>query len=746
MFVDRGRPLFAFLVFCLILLLPMSVCRGQAGDRPTSLQIVPQSAAFYWASMNHQAQYNAVVESKAWDNVMNSVIGERMRTAYRSGRRRGWEQFGQGNPFADYLEGYSESIGSVPGKMALSMCSQIVGNEVFVYADEDWLAASQAIQRFTTEMNSMQEERGELDPHELIRIAATEFAGVNMPTIVLGTVLDEPDQIKGLLATAEAALDTLFQNLPPDADPIVDAFDVVEEDGFYCLHMDFDSETLPWEELERDPQFEPFVDDLKDLLKDKTVSVSLGIKDNFLLFSIGPSLDHIRNLGQGNLLINHEKLTRLRDSMSGKTLTGVMYSSEASALNSRESMAGMIDSVVSGVTTFLDVSNDEIDADVDGLADDLKADAIELKKDLDNMLPAPGAWLTYSFLTSEGIEGFTLNWAEARYMDSSQPLDLLNHLGSKPVLAAVARDRLADQQFSFSRKWLSRIYDYVTEYVPRNIPDEEDADTAARFMEELRSSLGEIADATEEHLLPTTEAGEFGLVLDFSVRKPSWHTDMPEADIPVPVPAIALVLEIDDAEQVRKAGGRYLKAVADLVEAIRRLPDSDVPPEFQVVSPQTMTVDGIEKYYYSLPAEAGVDSSIEPNALLSDKLLVLSTSADQSLALMRQASPEFDPVLAAHQNKPLMSVVWYDNAEFVDALETWGMYGMQLFAAEGGTLDQDYGGSNTDLNFTHDEVMVGIDSLVDFIRCFRSYSSSTWVDGDVQITHSLMRFVDVEDE
>ncbi len=746
MFVNLGRLPVACLVVFLFLFWPFSVCVGQTVDRPTSLQIVPDTVAFYCSSMNHRAQYEAIVNSKAWDQVMNSAIGERMRTAYRSGRRRGWEQFGGGNPFASYLEGYSESVGSVPGKMALGVASQIVENELFFYADEDWIAASQAIQRFTGEMNSMRDELGEIDPLELIKIAKAEFANVNMPTLVLGAVLDEPDQVKGLLATAEAAIDALFENLPPEADPLIDAFDVVEEDGFYCLHMDFNAQMIPWEQLREDPDFSPFVDDLKDLLNDKTVSVSLGIKDNFLLFSIGPSLEHLRQLGQGNLLIDNEKLTRLRESMSGKTLTSVTYSSEAAAIDGHESMAGMVDSVVSGVTTFLEVGRNEMEVDVEGLADDLKADSVELKKDLMAALPQPGAWLSYSFQTSDGIEGFAFNWGEARYQDGSLPLDLLSHVGQRPAFAAIARDRHADQQFAISRKWMARIYDYVTKYVPRNIPDEKDAETATRFMAELRGSLGEIADATAEHLLPATEKGAFGFVIDFSVRKPTWHNEMPAADVPVPVPSMAMVLEIDDAGQIRKAGSRYLKAVTDLVESIRRLPDSGIPPEFQVVSPQTIAVDGFEKYFYSLPPEAGVDSSIEPNALLGDKLLVLSTSAGQSPALMRQESPAFDRVLSSLRNEPLMSAVWYDNAEIVDALESWGRYALQLNSANGGTLDLNFDASNTELNFSHEEVMAGIESLVDFVRCFRSFSSSTYMEGDVQVTHSLMRFVDVDDE
>ena len=45
---------------------------AQDSARPTSLEIVPQSAAWYWASINHQAQRAAVVESRAWQQLMDT--------------------------------------------------------------------------------------------------------------------------------------------------------------------------------------------------------------------------------------------------------------------------------------------------------------------------------------------------------------------------------------------------------------------------------------------------------------------------------------------------------------------------------------------------------------------------------------------------------------------------------------------------------------------------------------------------
>jgi hypothetical protein len=736
-----GPPLRRFAAVTILMAIA-TVISAQEPPRSNSLEIVPESAAFYYASMNHRAQYEAVVQSNAWKRLMDTTIAERMRKAYRSGKRTGWEQFGAGNPFAAYLQGYSESMGSPPARIGLNILKQIFENEVFVYADQDWVDMAEAIQRVSNRVSQRLGEQGQLEPADLLDIASQELVGVNTPTVVIGTVLDDPVQMQSLLGTAEAALDQLFGRLPTGLESFRDAYQVVEEDGLYCLNLQLSAELVPWDELREDDELSMYVDDLKALLDDKTFSLSVSIKEHFLLVSIGPSLDHIRQLGKGRLLAEHEKCAPLRQFSSEKQIVGIAYTSESAALARYHSLPGTIDSLVSVAGMVIENLDDQLD--LDGLRDDLETDASRLKAELPVMFSKPGASLSFGFMTDRGIEGYGWRWGDVR-LDGSQALGLLDHLGKRPLFAIVGRDKNRDRQFAFSRKWLGRIFDYVQKYVPRNMENDKQAQVLSGFMSELRPALTELANATSEDLLPATEGGAFALVVDCSSRNSKWHTQMPAAHEPVPVPSLALLMEINDVTKIRTAGTRYLQVVSDVFEMVRRLPDSNIPPEIRVHPPSHRQVDGADQYYYALPPEAGLDDSLVPHALLGEQLLILSTCTDQSARLMPASATERDGPIGQHCDQPLMSAMCFSNTELIDAIVAWGRYALEQAHGEGESLAVRFEAENEGLNFTEEEVLEGIDSIIALMKCFDSYSSVTYLEEEAQITHYLLKFTDVND-
>ena len=263
-------------------------------ERPTSLDIVPADVSFYFASMNHQAQYEAVVNSNAYQQLMDGTVARTMRRAYRSGRRRGFQQFGRGNPFGQYLEAYSQTVGSVPGKMAMSFLREIFGNEFFIYAEEDWNRVSDAVAR-----TYLRVFREVLQPDDLqnfdeetlaalLPVLREELEGVNTPTLVMGTVLDEPASIKLLLEMAEGGFNQFLNQLPTEMEYVAEAFEVIEKDDAYLLNLKLTSEMIPWSEMKGDPFFEEHGDEIRALLSGKSIAVTFGVKGNFLLLSVGP--------------------------------------------------------------------------------------------------------------------------------------------------------------------------------------------------------------------------------------------------------------------------------------------------------------------------------------------------------------------------------------------------------------------------------------------------------------------------
>jgi len=752
---DLASPLFTIVMTLALALVSLSSLVAQDSQdqqRPTSLEIVPETASFYMASMNHAAQYDAFVQSNAYQKLMDCEVAKRMRKAYRKGRRNGFGQFGWNNPFAEYLGGYAESVGSVPGKMVINYLRDIFGNEVFVYGDQDWMDMSRAVSDFYKEAGVTMES---MDPNNmdeetirgLLQLGRKHMAGVNTPRLVMGTVLDAPGGTKSLLQMAELGIDEIMTQIPDEMDYVIDAYEVIERGDLYMLTFQVDSEMLPWEDLEGDPEFAPFMDDIKAILAGKTINVSLGVKGRYLLLSIGPDNQHVMNLGKGKRLVDLPRLKPLKDAAAQHPITTVNYVSEELARFNYESIPGMIDMVSQMIDVGIRAGMAEAGGQAEGLAglsDDLKADAQELKQDLLEHLPKPGAYLGFSYMFEKGFEGYIYNWAENKYLDDSAPLTIVDYMGQNPAMFAASRDSGDQRQYEIARKWLARVVDRVLKYGPEMAPNDREAQMFRDLGGEVREILSTLADSTQSNLLEATGGSQSALIMDFTTAKDSWHDMMPESYIDLPIPSLAVVIEHDNSEKIVATGSSYLKATRDVVEMIRQIPGSDVPDEFQIQDPLTKSAFGGDLYFYEFPIQAGLDNSLAPHALIRDDLLLLGYSMDQTERLLQGKAPSLNGLLA-DRTQNAMSVAYYNNRELVNALHAWFKYGIRVAKDDGLEISLDQDVEDDTLAFQEPELMEALNHVLDLVKCFESCSSMSYMEDGVQVTRYQMLFEDIQD-
>ncbi len=715
-------------------------------ERPTSLDIVPDTATFYLASMNHAAQYEAIINSNAYQQLMNCEVGKRMRKAYRSGRRNGFGQFGWSNPFANYLDGYAQSVGSVPGKITMNYLKDIFGNEVFVYGDQDWLDMSQALSAFFNEASSTMADVDDVNAmaepkiRELLQLGRKHMQGVNTPKLVMGTVLDSPSGTKSLLQMGEMGIDELLNQIPPDMEYILEGYKVIEEDDLYLLTFQLDSEMVPWGKLESDSEMGPYVDDIKAILADKSINISVGVKGQFLLLSIGPDDSHLKSLGEGDLLIDLPQLAPLKAAGAKHALTSVRYTSEKVAKFNHQNVPRLVDTIMSAVKTGLKLDPVE---ELDGLIEDLESNVDELKSDIAAMSPDPGAYLGFSYIFENGIEGYVYNWAENKYLDGSKPLTIIDHVGQRPTMFVASRaSSSATAQFQTVRKWIGRGFEIAMKYAARSIPDEDEAEMFVDVTSEVREILSQVADSTVDNLLAATSGDQSAMAMDFTTARKSWHDMMPESDEDLPIPSMALLIEHHDKDKISAAGASYLGAVEDFTELIRDLPNSDVPDEFQIQSPQMKSEMGGDLYFYPLPIQAGLDDSLTPHALLLDDMVVLGYSLDQTERLLKQDTSGVKGLLA-DRSKNMMAASYYNNREMVDALYTWTKYGISIAKEDGLKIEMDQDVENDTLAFTESEIMDAVEQAIVLLKCFESASSMSYMEGDAQVARYQLLFKDV---
>lgn len=740
--------LFPFLILVFLPLATQNAVRGQEvserASPPSSLSLVPADAAFYYASMNHRPQIDAVLESRAWEQLMYTRVAKQMRKAYRSGLRRGWDQFGPNNPFADVLEAWSESAGSPAGGILMNTVRQVLANEVFLYADENYTMVSEATGRFAARVATLSELNEEEMVADILAAACEEFEDLALPTIVLGAVLDEPEGIKSLLATMDIAVSGLFENFADSGEPfLADAYEVLDEPGLFAVTFSLNGDELPWESLENDVELSDLLPDLKRLLKGKSVSVAVAVRDRFLIAMIAPDLEPLRNPGAGPLLIDDPRFAEIKQSLEEKKLTHVFYDSASLASCRRQSWIGMVDSATSMLSTLMRQSPEGRDGKLDAMLEQLMKDAPEFRKDLEQLIPAAGASLSWSYLTESGYAGKALSWSGTRYAGDSAPLKLLRQAGPSTLLLNASRDKDRAAQFAIARKWCDRAIDYLVDHVPDLLPenDREDILPILNAAEApVRSALGAIS----EDLVPAMDSGEFLFVLDLEKGGEHWHRDLPESGKPGPIPIVSLVVEISDEQKVRDAGQALFSAATEMVSAMRQLPNNEIPESFRIEAPLKESVNGFERRFWSLPQEMGLDSDIQPHLMLGENLLGVSLSLSRLEALMNKSHSEPGSFVSGIADKPLVSAVVYNHSALVDALRQWVDYGLAVGKSEGASLEVGIGAENEDLHFSESDIVELIDAGFNLFGCFKSYSSTTRIEDGVWVTETETRFSDIE--
>src|SRR5258708_23342487 len=113
------------------------------------------------------------------------------------------------------------------------------------------------------------------------------------------------------------------------------------------LVLNLDGKMVPWDQIplkqiEKTPgEFDKLVEKLKRL----TLSISIGVRGDYLLVSIGPSTDHVANLGNGKLLVSRPEFQPL-SKYAGERLTSIHFASKEArvAENASEAnLSGLLD-------------------------------------------------------------------------------------------------------------------------------------------------------------------------------------------------------------------------------------------------------------------------------------------------------------------------------------------------------------------------------------------------------------------
>ena len=701
---------------------------GELADLDASVRLIPEDAAFYGAMLRGREQIEAIGNSRAWAKIMEMPI-------VRMGLMT-W-QVQASDP--DSVPGKIEAALKDPDtRKVIDTVADMFSNEVFIYGEHSCVEFLDLVQRvmgavqFGALSMAASGQAGAINQDDMMAMIffstmAENLELVKFPDVVIGFKLTDAqraaEQLEGLYALGTMTF---------EPNPLLKGrFRKTAIGGHEYLTLSLDGKMVPWEELpmedlKRLPMEEGSVEKVIGRLKEMTLVVALGIRDDYLLLSIGNSTDCLAGLGRGKLLIDRAELKPL-EPFARERLTSIGYVSK-SLMTLLSTTAEDIDGLRDLAVQFLPMAPlppDQIQR--------IRGDVADLATDLKMLIPEPGAAMSFSFLTDQGIESYAYDWGEHAELDGSKPLGLLQHLGGSPLLAVVGRSKTSTEGYDLLVKWLKVGYGYIEDFAVPQMPPE-----GRRQYEKAVVALLPLVkradNATRTMLIPALADGQGALVIDAKLTSRQFVRVLPPTEEPMPMIEPAVVVGVSDAELLRKAFGEYRSALDGVVDFIREANPGAIPEDFAIPDPEVTEGPAGTIFGWALPAAWGVDEKIAPNLGLSETVGVMSASPDHTRRLLTP-TPLASPGVLTDPDRPLAGAVLFDWAGLVDAAAPW-----VRFAA----------GKIMEKNRTDESeaavIMDQVETVLEVLRVPRKYTSASYFEDGALVTHSLLEIRDVEEQ
>ncbi len=725
---SRIRPLLAA-----ALLLALTLPAGAEEKKlDSSLGLIPADAAFYGSMLRNREQVQAVANSKTWAKITKLPFYQLARIAIQ-------QQF-VGEQFAEVRAWMEED----ENRNLLAMLTDAVSDDIFCYGSGNWVDFIDLCQqmysgmRYTGPIEQLLKDPNFKDQKAMqyaqirgmLRVLARNPKKIKFPDLAFGFKVKDAKKADAQIARLEAMAQLLSTLNPMFKDRVKRT--KVGQDSF--LTLNFDGEMIPWDQIDWKDVEEAAgeFDGVRKNLKKLTLTISLGIRQGFLLFAIGSTAEGLTALGgEGPRLTSRAELKPLM-ALAEKRFTGIGYNSKALAVVSQMSKED-IDQLTVMAEKALDAAG-VAESKRKSIMKDLTGLASEFKKSLS----APGASLRFSYLSERGYEGYSYEYGEFPDRDSSKPLTLLQHVGGDPILATVGRSKNSLEQYQQMSKWVKIAFGHAEPLILEKIGEAEKKqyEEISKLVFPLLKRFDEI---NAKMLLPALADGQAGLVLDAKWKSKQWHPQLPQGGKTLPMPELAVLVGVSDRELLEKAMKSYGKLIEDvLVEVKKHSPPDSQPPFTKLPVPEVKEGKAGKIYLWRLPKELQADARVAVAAGLSEKVGAVALSAEHAERLLSAKPLKVEGGPLANTKRPLTGASYFNWPVFVDALSPWVM-----FAVEQAPLDQLPTPGNAekkeggDAKKTQREVVFfHVRTILDALKAIGISSSATYIQDGAMITHS----------
>ncbi len=614
-----------------------------------ALMRAPADASVFSSSQHLLPRWKAVWESAAVQSLLDLPLAQQLRT--QIGRHpvyRGLQKQLETNPVL------------VQGMPVLE---DAISTEVFVCAGPelaDFAAAASSLMnsaRFAS-LKGMKEGTGP----GAMNAAMTEafIDGVlasgdqlRVPSVLMGFRLTKPEEAKKFIDAWVPKIGPLPEGIEIKKATIAGAEfytlelagEDVPDDAFAAMREGLAEGGVP----------ESKINDLLGWLKSQRLVLALGIKDDYLMVSIGKDTAMLERWGTGPSLAESRALEPLRKHHKSGLLS-VSYTS-AALIDVTEWTADDLTAVQDALLGAIPDGEETAE-----IKTRLEADLPKLVKEFSAYLADTGSTLSFSF-DNQGVESYTFTETSSTLLDCSAPLSILTHRGKRPIAYAAGRGLKSPGTYDAFTRWLKVAFAYFEDFAVPTM-EEEPRKEYEKAMKLARPFLKSIDETTRTNLIPSVDGTQSIVALDgrgMVDRLPDGEPMLAA----MPVLRLGAVVELHDADKFKLAMKEYAAAVRRLLAGIKKdFPDADV--DFELPAPEATEAAGGTLYSYRWPwLEMGADLHL--CALLKGRLLVLASSSKYAEELTDPVAMPACPV--THPDRAVGAVGAFEGPPCWDALE-----------------------------------------------------------------------------
>jgi hypothetical protein len=641
--------------------------RAQDFGKDTSLRLIPVDADLYVGSYRQSEQWNQFLSEPFVKKLLDlPVVQENLEEFQQQWKNR---------------EGASANIRMVwdnPNfKEALQFLQQIAKDEWFFFADKSMssmLRATAAMNEEFQAIVSRQAAGDDLDASEVFDKLIDGVESFVIPTTVIGARCEDEDLAITKVDQLEAAIQ-LGASMAPDASKLVRLLKRVEDSRGSRLTIELSGKLIPWELVPITDGFdEEARDNLKDVLNRKSIAITIGTLDKYFLVGFSERSKDILNLGKSASLLEHPDMAPVQEGLK-KPIFSINYVSDSFALANFDSQLKNFFSKNFSNLLLQVEGQTELSDELQDLLGGIRADLHWMDDAIGQYVPTQKGSASYKYFTPEGWEQMTYNRTKDVLQDGSKPLSLLQHVGGDPLMMLVSRLQNKPEYFQLMRQIVQRFKKHLDTAMTTDLENSDELKKAKPVLDMAWPLLVRLADAWESKFLPAF-GGEHGIVMHAThLAAKQWWNEMPSSDVPLPLPEIALISEVNDVAKI-KDGFKEVISVCDEVVDLARKADPDfVPSNYRIPQPSKSESAAGEKIGYPIPDDCPAPKTMMPHGLFAGRNLYLAYSEKQS-ELVAQSSELKIGRGVIDSSLPLASASYLNIGQILAAGKPWLRYAL----------------------------------------------------------------------